>query len=175
MNRQAKSRLHRLVLAGIVALAILLLLLRLFVFVHGRRGFRGARSGAPVAMGMVRAASQGTGSGWSERAWSDRVGDGTPDFLRRTARVGYPGPYTIRENVLILLALGYDGFFLFQQFGQSPFRADVPGLKRIQLLVCLHRVGNGHEAEQAAGIVSAVLVLGAAVHRSSPDAREISR
>ena len=58
---------HRLVLVGIVALAIFLLLLRLFVFVHGRRGYRGARSGIPVAMGTVHAANQGTGSGWSER------------------------------------------------------------------------------------------------------------
>ena len=62
MTRQAQSRSYRLVLAGIVALAILLLLLRLFVFVHGRRGIRGARSGIPVAMGTVRAASQGIGS-----------------------------------------------------------------------------------------------------------------
>ena len=53
MTRQAKSRLNRLVLAGIVVLAILLLLLRLFVYVHGRRGFRGARSGTPAAMGAV--------------------------------------------------------------------------------------------------------------------------
>ena len=67
MTRQAQSRLQRLVLAGMVALAILLLLLRMFVFVHGRRGYRGARSSAPVAMGTVQAASQGTGSGWSER------------------------------------------------------------------------------------------------------------
>lgn len=73
----------------------------------------------------------------------------------------------IRENVLVPLNLGFNGLFLFEQFGQSPFRANVPGLKHIQLLVCLHGVGDGHKAEQASGVVSAVLVLGAAVHRAS--------
>jgi hypothetical protein len=40
MSSQAKPRWQRLIVAGFVALAILLLLLRLFVFVNGRRGHR---------------------------------------------------------------------------------------------------------------------------------------
>jgi hypothetical protein len=40
MTRRAKkSRWQGLVLAAMVAFAVALLLLRLFVFVHGRRGF----------------------------------------------------------------------------------------------------------------------------------------
>ena len=86
MKPQKKSRPQRLILAGIVALAILLLLLRLFVFVHGHesRRYRGAGSGLGTAARTVHAASSGTAAGWAGRAWTDRFGDGTPDFLRLT-------------------------------------------------------------------------------------------
>jgi len=78
MNRQKKPQPQRLFLAAIVGLAILLLLLRLFVFTHGRltHRFHTVRS-APAA---VHAASLAK----SALAWTDRFGDGTPDFLRLT-------------------------------------------------------------------------------------------
>jgi uncharacterized protein YfaT (DUF1175 family) len=90
MTSQTKSRLQSLVLAGFVALAVLLLLLRLFVFVHGhgrhRVGVTG--QGGQVAMAAVRPASLSGDSGkatdWNRRPWTDRFGDGTPDFLRLT-------------------------------------------------------------------------------------------
>jgi hypothetical protein len=85
MTPQAKPRLQRLVLAGFVVFAVLLLLLRLLVFVHahGRRRFQGANDG-PAVTGAMRAVSYGTGMDGSGRAWTDRFGDGTPDFLRLT-------------------------------------------------------------------------------------------
>jgi uncharacterized protein YfaT (DUF1175 family) len=85
MKPQRKSRPQRLVLAGIVALAVLLLLLRLFVFVHGhgRPRYRGAGN-EPAAVGTVHAASNSTRVNWAGRPWTDRFGDGTPDFLRLT-------------------------------------------------------------------------------------------
>ena len=78
MRPLAKPRLQRLVLGGMVALAILILLLRLAVFVHGHgRRNRGAGSAAPVAMAAVHRVKERPGL-----AWTDRFGDGTPDFLR---------------------------------------------------------------------------------------------
>ena len=73
--RKSKPRAQRLFLAGIVALFVLLLLLRLVVFVegHGRRGGRG--SVAPAASSTA---------GWAGRPWTDSFSDGTPDFLRLT-------------------------------------------------------------------------------------------
>jgi uncharacterized protein YfaT (DUF1175 family) len=90
MASHEKSRLQSLVLAGFVALAVLLLLLRLFVFAHGhgRRKVGQAGQGSAVAMAAVRAASYRPNHGgevdWNTRAWTDRFGDGTPDFLRLT-------------------------------------------------------------------------------------------
>jgi uncharacterized protein YfaT (DUF1175 family) len=86
MHPQKKSRPQHFVLAGIVALFVLLLLLRLLVFVHGagRHRYRGAGSEPPAAMGAVHAARNGMGTGRAERPWTDRFGDGTPDFLRLT-------------------------------------------------------------------------------------------
>jgi uncharacterized protein YfaT (DUF1175 family) len=90
MTSQTKSRLQSLVLAGIVALFVLLLLLRLFVFAHGHGGRRvgSAKQFAPTA---VPASPNGTygpeyskAADWNRRAWTDRFGDGTPDFLRLT-------------------------------------------------------------------------------------------
>jgi hypothetical protein len=80
-----KSRPQRLLLAGIVSLAVLLLLLRLFVFVsgHGRRRFRGATSDSSTA--TVHATSYDpsqAGHRLFPQPWTDRFGDGTPDFLR---------------------------------------------------------------------------------------------
>ena len=93
MAPPAKSRLQRIIVAGTVALAILLLLLRLLVFVHGHgRRLRGSAGdswlGGPGGTAAIRQANYGAGSGkgtdWAVRAWTDRFGDGTPDFLRLT-------------------------------------------------------------------------------------------
>jgi hypothetical protein len=84
VNSQAKPRPQRLILAGIVALAILLLFLRLFVFAHGHGRHRFRRMGiAPsAALPAVHAASLDKSTNWAGRPWTDRFGDGTPDFLR---------------------------------------------------------------------------------------------
>jgi hypothetical protein len=81
MNPKTKPRTPSLILAGVVALFVVLLLLRLFVFTHGHghRGFQSAN-----AAGAVQAASYKTESPWSRRPWTDRFADGTPDFLRLT-------------------------------------------------------------------------------------------
>lgn len=81
MSRQKKPQHQRLFLAAIVGLAILLLILRLFVFTHGRfpRRFHPSMS----ASATVHAASLGRPSLEKPTlAWTDRFGDGTPDFLR---------------------------------------------------------------------------------------------
>ena len=84
MHPQRKPRSQHLLLTAIAALFVLLLLLRLFVFVHGtgRHRFRGTGSEPDTAPGTVHAASNATG--WARRPWTDRYGDGTPDFLRLT-------------------------------------------------------------------------------------------
>ena len=84
MTRQAKSRAQRLFVICIVALALALLLLRLFVFVHGRgrRRVRIAGGNAQTSMTIVQAAAHGVAS--PRGPWTDRFGDGTPDFLRLT-------------------------------------------------------------------------------------------
>jgi uncharacterized protein YfaT (DUF1175 family) len=86
MTSQAKSRLQRLILVGAVVFAVILLLLRLFVFVHGhgRRRIRPSGSDTHAAMSTVHAASYRNEAGWDGLAWTDRFGDGTPDFLRLT-------------------------------------------------------------------------------------------
>jgi uncharacterized protein YfaT (DUF1175 family) len=83
MNPKTKSRTPSLILAGIVALFVLLLLLRLFVFTtsHPHRGFRGTKINPAIAL---QPASYKTESDWSHRPWTDRFNDGTPDFLRLT-------------------------------------------------------------------------------------------
>jgi len=74
--------------AGFVALAVLLLLLRLFVFAHGHGRRAVGRSGQNASAAMVRQASYGVDLSkhvdWNARPWTDRFGDGTPDFLRLT-------------------------------------------------------------------------------------------
>jgi uncharacterized protein YfaT (DUF1175 family) len=86
MTSKTKSRLQSLVLAGFVALAVLLLLLRLFVFAHGHGRRRVGSLGQGYVVAAVRTASNGTNYGdgidWKARPWTDRFGDGTPDFLR---------------------------------------------------------------------------------------------
>jgi hypothetical protein len=86
VSSQAKPRPQRLILAGIVALAILLLFLRLFIFAHGhgRHRFRGAAIAPSGALPAVHAASLDHSTNWAGRPWTDRFGDGTPDFLRLT-------------------------------------------------------------------------------------------
>jgi len=93
MSSQTKPRAPRLLIAGIVAVAILLLLLRLLVFVNGRHHSR-YRGAASDPAGIVRAASltktaNSAGRPWSVQPlsvqpWTDRFADGTPDFLRLT-------------------------------------------------------------------------------------------
>ncbi len=86
MSSQAKSRSQRLVLAGLVALAVLLLLLRLFVAAHGH-GHRWLRLGGPQAQpypATVHAAGLDAGHSEAGLPWTDRYADGTPDFLRLT-------------------------------------------------------------------------------------------
>ena len=65
-------------ISGFVALAVLLLLLRLLAFVHGRHGLRSVAGDA----GSVHAASGPGTAGRNGALWTDRFGDGTPDFLR---------------------------------------------------------------------------------------------
>jgi uncharacterized protein YfaT (DUF1175 family) len=81
MTHKKKPRSQNLIVACIVAFAILLLLLRMFVFVHGhgRRTFRTAAGGTRVSTTDFRPASDRPAP-----AWTDRFGDGTPDFLRLT-------------------------------------------------------------------------------------------
>jgi uncharacterized protein YfaT (DUF1175 family) len=87
LRSPTKLRPQRLLLAGIVSLAVLLLLLRLFVFVsgHGRRRFQGATTDPSAA--TVHVASYDTspaGRRLFSQPWTDRFADGTPDFFRLT-------------------------------------------------------------------------------------------
>jgi uncharacterized protein YfaT (DUF1175 family) len=84
MASQTKSRLQRLLVAGLVALAILLLLLRLVHFVQGHGGGRpGSELGGGVKMASFHAEdAHFADRRWTQLAWTDRFGDGTPDFLR---------------------------------------------------------------------------------------------
>ena len=84
MTPKNKPRRGSLVISGLVGLALLLLLFRLFVFVHGHGG-HGPRSGMgslPGGAGTVKAASFDSRMPPASRAWTDSFGDGTPDFLR---------------------------------------------------------------------------------------------
>ena len=81
MISHAKPRKQSLILAGVVALFVVLLLLRLFVFAHGH-GHRGIRGAGANSAGAVQAASYKTEPNWARRPWTDRFADGTPDFLR---------------------------------------------------------------------------------------------
>jgi len=81
MTSQTKSRWQRLLLAGLVLLAVILLLLRLFKFAHSRRGLHGSSDAARVVLTRARAKA----APWpAAEQWTDRFADGTPDFLRLT-------------------------------------------------------------------------------------------
>jgi uncharacterized protein len=89
MRSQAKSRTPRLFLACMVALAVLLLLLRLLVFTHGygRHRFHGAvgdSSAASVRQAGYVKTPGSLSSALAKPQFSDRFDDGTPDFLRLT-------------------------------------------------------------------------------------------
>jgi uncharacterized protein YfaT (DUF1175 family) len=85
MASRTKSRTQRLLLAGLIVLAVLLLLLRLFNFAHGhgRRGLRSAAAEPRMVMATARTPMANT-SQPAAGLWTDRFGDGTPDFLRLT-------------------------------------------------------------------------------------------
>jgi len=78
MTRPAKPRPQRLILWCIVALAVALILLRLFVFVHHvRSGHRRYVAAVPLTMRTSAAHRFGDAA-----EWTDSYGDGTPEFLR---------------------------------------------------------------------------------------------
>ena len=80
MTRPAKPRPQRLILLGAVALAVALILLRMFVFVHHvRSGHRRHAIGVPFSTKSIPTDRLGAGQGWT-----DSFADGTPDFLRLT-------------------------------------------------------------------------------------------
>jgi uncharacterized protein len=73
--KPAKSSIPQtLLITGAVALGILLVLLRMFMAGHGHRRFHESHAAAPAT---VHAAT-------IKSSWTDRFGDGTPDFLRLT-------------------------------------------------------------------------------------------
>lgn len=78
MTPDTKPRMKRLIVVGVVAFAVLLLLLRLVVYVHhARPGFRRTAASPAPALKPASLDRQGPGPGWT-----DSFGDGTPDFLR---------------------------------------------------------------------------------------------
>jgi uncharacterized protein YfaT (DUF1175 family) len=82
MTPKSKPRKQSLILAGVVVLAVLLLLMRLFLFGHGHRRryeFQGSKTNKPSSTASLHPADFQT-----EERWTDRFGDGTPDFLRLT-------------------------------------------------------------------------------------------
>jgi hypothetical protein len=82
MRELKRSDRKPIILAFVVALAIVLLLLRLLSVGSRRHLFRGDATLHPV-----HAASRLTGGrrgDWPDVEWTDRFGDGTPDFLRLT-------------------------------------------------------------------------------------------
>ena len=78
MTPQSKPRKQNLLVACFVVLAIFVLLLRLFVFVHGhsRRTFRTAK---PTSLSIAAYSPE---ANHPTPAWTDSFHDGTPDFLR---------------------------------------------------------------------------------------------
>jgi uncharacterized protein YfaT (DUF1175 family) len=88
MRSQAKPRAPRLFVAVVVALAVLLLLLRLLVFTHGygHHLFRGGTTGAATVRqaAFAKPANIRPAPVMPALLMTDRFGDGTPDFLRLT-------------------------------------------------------------------------------------------
>ncbi len=54
-----------------------------------------------------------------------------------------------------------------EEIGKHSFGAEVTGFEQIERPLCFNTRGDGYEAEQAAGVVAAVFVLGATVHGCS--------
>ena len=54
-----------------------------------------------------------------------------------------------------------------QKLGQRLFRADMPRFDILQLFFRLDTGGDGDEAVKAARVITAVLVLGVAIHRDA--------
>jgi uncharacterized protein YfaT (DUF1175 family) len=75
---------QRLLIAGAVALGILLLLLRMFTAAHGRRRFHESHAAAPATVHAATLTNPAPLSAHPGKNWTDRFGDGTPDFLRLT-------------------------------------------------------------------------------------------
>jgi uncharacterized protein YfaT (DUF1175 family) len=73
-----------LLIAGTVALGILLLLLRMFMAAHGHRRFHESHAAAPATVHAATLTGSAQHSTIQEKNWTDRFGDGTPDFLRLT-------------------------------------------------------------------------------------------
>jgi hypothetical protein len=92
MNNQKRPRRRRLIFAALGMLGISLALLRLFGFahsgVHGRLQKAGSAEvkahAASVALSPPGRRIDASSQIHSEFAWTDRFGDGTPDFLRLT-------------------------------------------------------------------------------------------
>ena len=157
MAQPAKSRVQRLFVVCIVALALGLLLLRLFVFVqgHGRRGVRAAeRTGHAATV-----------------AWTDRFSDGTPDFLRLTD----PADQAAFRRWFVLIA----DYQALRPRAQVPVEiADCAGLLRYAYREALKRhddtwfLATGMEVDALPGEVRAwrypETPLGAALFRVQP-------
>lgn len=67
------------------------------------------------------------------------------------------------------------GFVHFQQCGQGLFRADVPGFQKIQVPFARDAGSDRHKAIEATGVVTAVFILGAAIHKSLPGEEQAHR
>jgi len=72
---------QRLLIAGAVALAILLLLLRLFTAAHGHRRLHESHAAEPATVHAATLTKPAPRFAQGKN-WTDRFGDGTPDFLR---------------------------------------------------------------------------------------------
>jgi hypothetical protein len=91
---------------------------------------------------------------------------------------GAPGPYPLvsekgktkdkrgfRLNSLVASGVLLDGLFLRKQFGKSLLGANVVRFHAIQFFFRLDAEGDCHETVEAAGVETAVFILGAAIHR----------
>jgi hypothetical protein len=82
MSSHTKPRWQRLLIAGVALLAVLILLLRMATFVHGHGRHRFRVAAAGMEAGTVHAAGAAKAVDWKTQPFTDRFGDGTPDFLR---------------------------------------------------------------------------------------------
>jgi len=73
-----------LLIAGTVALTILLLLLRLFTAAHGHRRLHESHAPTPATVHAATLTKPAPLSAHQGKNWTDRFSDGTPDFLRLT-------------------------------------------------------------------------------------------